>query len=142
MSKKDDDYFEKFQDSHWVSKGSDPKSEQRVREEFDTRFEKAREKAPASEKFKEFFENLKLLYGYLRSGDDIAAKALIVGALLYFISPIDLIPDFIPVAGYLDDVAVIAGVVALLATQLKKFKEKVDSARESKEALLPPDEPA
>ena len=31
----------------------------------------------------------------------------IVSALLYFVSPIDLIPDFIPVAGYSDDVAVI-----------------------------------
>ena len=31
----------------------------------------------------------------------------IVSALVYFVSPIDLIPDFIPVAGYSDDVAVI-----------------------------------
>ena len=30
-------------------------------------------------------------------------KAIIIGALGYFILPIDLVPDFIPVAGYTDD---------------------------------------
>ncbi len=30
-------------------------------------------------------------------------KMIIIGALGYFIFPIDLIPDFIPVAGYADD---------------------------------------
>ena len=32
-------------------------------------------------------------------------RAKILGALGYFILPIDLIPDFIPVAGYTDDLA-------------------------------------
>lgn len=32
-------------------------------------------------------------------------RAKIIGALGYFILPIDLIPDFIPVAGYTDDLA-------------------------------------
>jgi uncharacterized membrane protein YkvA (DUF1232 family) len=30
-----------------------------------------------------------------------------IAAVIYFASPIDLIPDFIPVVGYLDDAAVI-----------------------------------
>jgi uncharacterized membrane protein YkvA (DUF1232 family) len=38
----------------------------------------------------------------------LRAKAVCVGALLYFISPIDLIPDHIPVVGYLDDLAVLS----------------------------------
>ncbi len=33
------------------------------------------------------------------------AKGIIIGALGYFIFPIDLIPDLIPVAGYSDDIA-------------------------------------
>ncbi len=32
-------------------------------------------------------------------------KAILLGALGYFILPIDLVPDFFPMAGYVDDVA-------------------------------------
>jgi uncharacterized membrane protein YkvA (DUF1232 family) len=35
------------------------------------------------------------------------AKALAVGVAAYALSPIDLIPDFIPVLGYLDDVIIL-----------------------------------
>ena len=35
------------------------------------------------------------------------AKALAAGVVAYALSPIDLIPDFVPVLGYLDDLVVI-----------------------------------
>ena len=35
------------------------------------------------------------------------AKAAIAGVLAYALSPIDLIPDFIPVIGYLDDLVLL-----------------------------------
>jgi uncharacterized membrane protein YkvA (DUF1232 family) len=38
-------------------------------------------------------------------------KGIIVGALGYFILPVDLIPDFIPVAGYTDDVAALTACI-------------------------------
>lgn len=38
----------------------------------------------------------------------IGTIAAIVGTLLYVLSPIDFIPDFMPVVGYLDDVAMLA----------------------------------
>lgn len=34
------------------------------------------------------------------------AKIKLAGAVMYFISPIDLVPDFIPVAGWMDDLVV------------------------------------
>jgi uncharacterized membrane protein YkvA (DUF1232 family) len=44
-------------------------------------------------------------------------------ALLYFITPSDLFPDFIPVAGYVDDATVIAFVVNAIKADLDKFLE-------------------
>ena len=41
------------------------------------------------------------------------AKALIVFVLAYALSPIDLIPDFIPVVGYLDDLVIVPIGIAL-----------------------------
>ena len=47
-----------------------------------------------------------ILYYELTDPDiDAKEKAVIIGALGYFILPIDLIPDAIPVAGFTDDLA-------------------------------------
>jgi uncharacterized membrane protein YkvA (DUF1232 family) len=43
------------------------------------------------------------------------ARALIVGALGYFIWPLDAIPDGVPVLGYADDVAVMAFALSQVA---------------------------
>lgn len=40
-------------------------------------------------------------------------KVLIVVGIVYIISPIDLIPDFLPVIGYTDDLGVLIGTVSL-----------------------------
>lgn len=45
---------------------------------------------------------------------------LLVAALVYFVTPIDLIPDFIPLTGYLDDLTVIVWVY-------NKLKEEIDN---------------
>ncbi len=45
------------------------------------------------------------------------------GALLYVLSPIDLIPDFIPVLGYLDDAAVIAALVKYVRVDLADYRK-------------------
>ena len=43
---------------------------------------------------------------------DKAILAIFIGAIIYVVSPVDLIPDFIPVLGWLDDVAVIGIILA------------------------------
>jgi uncharacterized membrane protein YkvA (DUF1232 family) len=49
--------------------------------------------------------------------DNSFVTVIFILALLYIISPIDLVPDVIPVAGWIDDVAVGvgAGATALAA---------------------------
>lgn len=42
-------------------------------------------------------------------------KAMIIGALGYFILPLDAIPDFVPAVGYTDDMAAIAGAILAVA---------------------------
>ncbi|MGO4815932.1 YkvA family protein, partial [Cupriavidus sp. 2MCAB6] len=41
------------------------------------------------------------------------AKALAAGVAAYALSPIDLIPDFIPILGYLDDLLIVPAGIAL-----------------------------
>ena len=53
----------------------------------------------------------------------IGAAAL---ALVYVLSPIDVIPDVIPVIGYLDDATVLAFCLKLVETELSKYKEWKD----------------
>ena len=46
------------------------------------------------------------------------AKATIVGALGYFITPVDAIVDLTPVVGYADDLGVLALAIAAVATYI------------------------
>ena len=70
-----------------------------------------------------------LLYYVLKdSSTPKQYKAMIIGALGYFILPLDLIPDFVPVVGYSDDVAALAG--ALLAVAKCVSPEIENQAKE------------
>lgn len=47
----------------------------------------------------------------------------IVSALIYFVSPIDLIPDSIPVIGYADDMAVISACTKMVQSDIDEYVE-------------------
>jgi len=77
-----------------------------------------------------FIEDFKLLMGVVvdywnKKYRDIPYWAIsaIVFALIYVLSPIDLIPDFIPVIGLVDDALVVAICLSLVEHQLHNYKE-------------------
>ncbi|NEO88197.1 MAG: DUF1232 domain-containing protein [Spirulina sp. SIO3F2] len=68
---------------------------------------------------KQVVEKALILYYAAQSPQTPAwAKTTIYGALAYFILPIDLIPDFIPVAGYTDDLTTLAAAIAVVAVAI------------------------
>jgi len=63
--------------------------------------------------------NVYVLYYVLKSRDvPVKVKAEILGALGYVLVPLDLIPDFIPVAGFTDDLAAVAFAVHSARAQI------------------------
>ena len=72
---------------------------------------------------------LKMYYAALDADTPTWAKATIFAALGYFISPVDAIPDIVPVVGYSDDLGVL--VAALAATAMHIKDEHVRKAKET-----------
>ena len=70
-------------------------------------------------------EHSLILFHTLKDADTPAwAKGAIVSALAYFISPLDLIPDFFPVVGYTDDFAAILTAISAVAMHVKPAHRK------------------
>ncbi|GGW98674.1 YkvA family protein [Salegentibacter mishustinae] len=80
-------------------------------------------------KLQRYVDDAQLLFNLLRDYANgnyrevpFNVVAAIGGALLYVLSPLDLIPDFIPIVGYLDDAAVIAFCLNLIEKDLISYK--------------------
>ena len=62
-----------------------------------------------------------------------AAKGMMLGALAYFVMPIDAIPDIFAGIGFTDDAAVFAALIATLGANIKRRHR--DQAEEAVERL-------
>lgn len=70
---------------------------------------------------------LVLYYTASAETTSISNKGIIYGALGYFILPIDLIPDAIPVVGFSDDLAALVACVAVVASCITpEIKKKAE----------------
>jgi uncharacterized membrane protein YkvA (DUF1232 family) len=57
----------------------------------------------------------------------LQVKATLVGAIAYFVLPVDAIPDVLPVIGFTDDAAVLATAIKLVADHIRPLHR--DAAR-------------
>ena len=76
------------------------------------------------------FDNIRTAYDMV--SDSVTGKykgvakstlALLAGGLAYLALPLDLVPDFIPVAGWVDDAAVLAWIFKRCADEFQKYKD-------------------
>lgn len=66
-----------------------------------------------------FAKDLVALYKYLLDNSvSWHRKAIVAAALLYFVVPLDTIPDLAPLFGYMDDLGVIMATLKFLGSEL------------------------
>ncbi|MBN1472659.1 MAG: DUF1232 domain-containing protein [Syntrophaceae bacterium] len=85
------------------------------------------------DKMKEKAKNLKkeitaINYAYQNPEVKLLPRIIIIFTIGYALSPIDLIPDFIPILGYLDDLIIIPALITLSIKLIPK--EIMDESRE------------
>ena len=75
------------------------------------------------ERVNQLMADIPAVFIAMKDGDTPFSAKLLAGLTVgYALSPIDLIPDFIPVLGYLDDVVIVP---ALIALTIKKIPAEV-----------------
>ncbi len=81
---------------------------------------------------KKLIKSVIVLYYTLRDDDTPKwARTVILGALGYFILPLDIIPDFIPVVGFTDDFISITLAISSVMLHIKEeHKEKANKVLE------------
>jgi uncharacterized membrane protein YkvA (DUF1232 family) len=103
----------------------DPEKAKQLIDEAVRKAEKQeKNKGPLADIWNYFTALFRLLRAYVRRQyTDIAWRSivLITVAILYFVIPTDLIPDFIPALGFLDDAAVIGFAIAQVKADLDNF---------------------
>jgi uncharacterized membrane protein YkvA (DUF1232 family) len=78
-----------------------------------------------------YVDDLQLAYKMLRDPHfqiSKETKTILIIALLYVISPIDLIPDAIPLLGLVDDVLVAGFALRQASAELERYRQTVRTA--------------
>jgi len=69
---------------------------------------------------KKLLESALLLYSLLLDADTpLWLKSIAITALIYLVTPIDAIPDLIPVQGLIDDLVVLTAAIASIKSHIK-----------------------
>ena len=109
-----------------ISKAQQKKSvklRDKLAEDFD---EKEAEEFASAHKYNSWYDDFITLYEMITTSDykiSNQTKLIIAGTLAYVVLPIDVIPDFIPVVGWLDDAFVLGLATTTLSEEIEKFKK-------------------
>ena len=116
----DDVLFDDVSDLNQLDFGG--KSEEDIEEDMEYVDENLWSKLEKGGKRISFARDIVALYNFMK--DPIVIwhrKAIVVAALIYFIVPLDTIPDLTPFFGYLDDLGVITALLKYLGSELKAY---------------------
>jgi uncharacterized membrane protein YkvA (DUF1232 family) len=119
-SEDDDILFEDIGELNQLDFGG--QSEKEVEEKIEFVEENIWTKLEKNGKKISFAQDILALYNYMR--DPLVKwfrKAIVVAALIYFIVPIDAIPDLTPLFGYMDDLGVITALLKYLGSELMSY---------------------
>ena len=79
---------------------------------------------------KKIREDLRLLYDYISEvvhgkykDYSAASLSLALAAIIYVISPLDIMPDILPFTGYIDDIAIVTWAMTKMNKELEKYKK-------------------
>ena len=57
--------------------------------------------------------------------------SIIVATIAYIVSPLDAIPDIVPLMGWMDDVTIVAYAVSKLTDEIQKYKAFIQASLDS-----------
>lgn len=103
--------------------------------------EKEEKKGPLADVWKSMQALFRLFQAYTKheyTRIPWGSIVLVVIAIIYFVSPFDLIPDFIPLGGFIDDAAVIGFVLKQINSDLDAFI-KWESVKKSLDSVIDED---
>ena len=95
--------------------------EDRVNHEFLAAEDTARKRGAGQQ----LLEELQIIWKMFTDKEysiDPGVKAWLLFALVYFVIPLDAIPDVVPGVGYLDDAAVVAWVIHQISDELRQYR--------------------
>jgi len=128
-----DEFGEPCDDSRNKDEFALTRREQKVRGEFWDKFKRVARRIPFAE------DLLAAYYCAMDARTPLRVRTMLLGALVYFIMPIDAIPDIIAGLGFTDDAAVLAAVIALVSQHIQPRHRAAAARALGKE---PPDEDA
>lgn len=103
-------------------------NEQEDLEKVLSKEEKLKKKIRKNQSVSEYAGKIKIMFSLIRDYSNGNYRSLpwktiaaVAGAIIYAINPFDIIPDFIPMIGMVDDAAVIAACLRLVNDDLQEY---------------------